>query len=113
MRVTFATCDEFCAEIERLEDIIWRKEVRVRIDRAPEQDDEITFLIGIWGTAMCRAEDGDFLLEYGELCGTDDTRKGSRAPNAGSDAAAIKRGMIAAVCEKSGLLLLPGKTEVY
>lgn len=111
MRVTFATCDDFCAELERLSDTIWRKEVRVRIDRAPEQDDEVTFQVAIWGTAICRSGDGDFLLEYGELCGFDNEEQGARHPHAGSDEAQSRRTRIERSCSKRGLQILPGKFE--
>ena len=114
MRVTFATCDDFCAELDRVRSsggTIFCDEVRVRIDSAPEQDDEITFLVAIWGTAIVHREQGDYLLEYGEVCGKDDNEQGAKHPTAGTDAATKRRDMISAACKRAGLQMLPGKFE--
>jgi hypothetical protein len=112
MRVTFATVEEFCRELEReaANGYVWRRQVRVRIDRAPEQDDEITFTVAIWGTAAVTTPDGDYLMEYGEICGSDDTQ--AENPSFGTEAAHIRKAFIQHVAKQCGLEMADGKLEV-
>jgi hypothetical protein len=113
MRVTFSTCEDFCHEMRRQAAAghIRPKEIRVRIDRAPEQDDEVTFGVAIWGTFIIRSPDGDFLMEYGEWCGADDLQRGSKTPTAGTDAANLRKAMIERAAVECGLEAIRGKLE--
>ena len=111
MRVTITTVEDFCAELSReaRADCVWRKQVRTRIDRAPEQDEQITFTIAIWATAVIKSPEGDYLMEYGEICGSDDVQ--AEPADAATQQARAKVAMIQAVAKEAGLLCLPGKFE--
>lgn len=111
MRVTITSVEDFCAELSReaRADCVWRKQVRTRIDRAPEQDEQITFTVALWATAVIKSPEGDYLMEYGEICGSDDVQE--EPPDGATVIAREKVAMIHEVAKEAGLLSLPGKFE--
>lgn len=110
MRITFATIDEFCDELAVVDPgNVFERTVRVRIDRMAEQDEAITFAVGLWATALVRTDAGDWVMEFGEIAGRD-TRNND---NAGSAAAAAWVGQIRSAAEAVGLKLRRGKIEVF
>lgn len=97
--------DELAFEAERIRHNV----VRVRIDRTPEQDEAISFEVGIWVTAVVNdmQNRADHLLEFMAYCGRD-SRKGG---DAGTSAANAIRDQVAALAASKGLTIRPGKLE--
>ena len=111
MRVTVTTVEDFCAELSReaAAGCVLRSTVRTRIDRGAEQDEEVSWTVALWATAVIRSPECDYLLEYAEICGSDDPQ--NDPPDAGTRCARAKQATIRAVAEASNLLFLPGKYE--
>ena len=111
MRITFATIDDFCEELDREAERnrVWRNEVFTRIDQAPEQDLEISFLVALWATVAIRGDDGDYILEFGAECGSDEPRAKTFD---GTKRAEEWLTRIKGLAEKYGLLVRKGKLEV-
>ncbi len=74
MIVECRTADQFITELRRTNDRILEKLVRVRIDKVPEQAEELSHVVAIWGTAIVCNPDGlrGYQIEYGEICGADE-----------------------------------------
>lgn len=102
---------EFLAEVARVSDRVFEKLVRVRIDRFPEQDEELTFTVDLWATALIVSHDGSgngYLVEFSGHCGTDD----AGGPQAGTIEAARLSQLVADLCQANGLVLAGGKWEI-
>jgi len=112
MRVTITTVEDFCAELSReaAAGTVWRNQIRTRIDRGADQEPPISFTVAVWGTAIIKSQDGDYLMEYGEIVGRDDPD--DEPKNQGTAAARQRVEMIREVAKNAGLHSLPGKFEV-
>lgn len=110
MRIETLTIEDFCEELSAEAGLgrIFEDTVRIRVDRAAEQKEAITFEVGVWATALIRSEVGEWVLEFGRIAGSD-----TRAANTGSDTAAEWLQKINAVCDRHGLHQRKGKIEVY
>lgn len=110
MIVSCNTLDEFLAEVSRAPGRVFEGLVRVRIDRDPEQDEEISFTVGLWATAVVQAEGPSghgYVIEAALMCGIDDSDG-----NKGSEIAEGYRGRVLAMCETHGLKLAAGRWEL-
>lgn len=106
MRVVVNTIEEFCSEIACSN--VVGKTVRFRVDRIAEQDEAITFLVGVWATAVIAEDSGNvYLLEFGDTAGYDNANG-----DVGTDVAAHWEVEVLAACHKAGLEVRPGKIEV-
>lgn len=112
MRITFATVEDFCAELKHVSVLpasVWRNEVRFRIDAEPEQKEGISFRIALWLTALADTPDGQYVLEYADGCGSDDPDNDPK--DAGTREATRRIQQVVAVADDCGLRILPGKIE--
>jgi hypothetical protein len=111
MRITFMQLDDFLVELDReaAAGHVRNRELFVRIDRAPEQELEISFLVVIWATACTEGSDGELrVLEYGAECGSDE-----RSDTAGTAEAVRRTEAIAGVATKHNLTVRRGKLEMF
>ena len=116
MRITFASVEDFCAELQHVTILpasVWRNEVRFRIDADAEQKEEISFRIGLWLTALADTPDGQYVLEYADLCGVDDPdeKHHGRPVDAGTREALRRVHEVELVAKSCGLTMRPGKIE--
>ena len=118
MRITFASVEDFCAELRHLAgegshiaDGLWQRQVRYRIDANPEQDEAISFKIGLWLTALGQTAEGEYVLEYADLCGSDDPE--NKPKDAGTLEAKRRIEQVAMTCKDCNLTMLPGKIEQF
>lgn len=107
MRVVMNTVDEFLAEIEAESQHVLGGIVRLRIDREPEQPEAVTFRVGACLSAVVVNDSGPYLVEFGQVLGSDD----HRTPTGGSDAAAEIEARTRSLCERLGLQVRSGKIE--
>ena len=109
MKITFATIDDFCEELAReaRDKKVWKSEVFTRVDRAPEQDEKVTWLVAMWATAAINTPDGDYFLEFGAECGSDDLRD----PDGGTKVAQAWLTKIKGIAEGFDLTMRKGKLE--
>jgi hypothetical protein len=110
MRITIATIDDFCDELAREAKAtkIWKSEVFTRVDRAPEQPEKLTWLVVMWATAAVQTPEGDYILEFGAECGSDDKRD----PDGGTKVAAQWLAKIKSIAESFDLTMRKGKLEL-
>ena len=110
MRLTFATIDDFCTELAREAEAgkVWKNEVYARVDRAPEQNEKITYLVAMWATAAVRDPEGDYILEFGAECGSDDKRD----PDGGTKVAEQWMAQVKGIAESFDLTMRKGKLEL-
>ena len=109
MRVETTTIEDFCDELKQEKDNIYRKVVRVRVDRVPEQEAEVTFQVGFWATALVKHPDGEWVVEFGRIAGTD----GSSHGDSGSEQADDWRDAINKVAAELDLRVRRGKIEIW
>ena len=107
MRIEHNSLSDFCSDIMADAEHILESTVRVRIDRYPEQDEEITFLVGFHATCVVCGDAGDWLLDLTLVAGRDDETGdyGTQAANGWHDSLQV-------VSRQHGLKLRPGKIEV-
>lgn len=108
MRIEFGTIEEFCEELREAAPDVLQKTVRLRIDRVPEQDEAVSFQVGVSATALVRTPDGDWVLEFGDIAGRDTVGNGP----AGTDRAREWGRLLAATAREVGLRVRAGKIEV-
>jgi len=115
MRVEVTTIEDFCSElrIDAEKEQVWNKEVRYRIDRSPEQDEEISFQVGIWLTAIVDVGEDRYILELGVPTGCDHTYVEGEDDNVGTRLANGWKQRVQEICDDVGLILRPGKFELY
>jgi hypothetical protein len=111
VRVEFNTVEDFANDLatEAAAGRVYENIVRVRVDREPEQREAISHLVGFWATAVVRSESGDWLLEFGQVAGSD-TRM---TPDGGTAVAERWRKRIEAVAKEYGLAVRSGRIEVW
>lgn len=111
MRITNSNIDDFCEELanEARAGRVHRSEVYTRVDRAPEQDQKITFLVVLWATAAIITPEGDYIMEFGAECGSDDQRD----PDGGTKVALDWLARIKGVAEGHDLNVRKGKLEAF
>ena len=115
MRVEVTTIEDFCKELrtEADQDHVWDKQVRYRIDRTPEQEEEISFSIGIWLTAIIDYEKDRFILELGIPTGSDLIHAERSDASNGTSTAESYKERVQEICDDYSLILRPGKFELY
>ena len=112
MIVECVTLAEFCQELEREALAGGIKEaVRVRIEKHPEQEERLTWLVGVWCTALIQKQNAVYILEAGLVCNAHDDFGGDPPNMAGSNEANEMREQVRKVCEAHGLILAGGKWE--
>jgi len=109
--VGFASLDDFIGELRREKNNIADRIVRWHENRSPEQEEQLTFHLEVWATAIAKCEDNDYLLEFEAAAGRDSEIDGDRSSEA-SQRAATARAKLAEACDDLGLQLRPGKIEV-
>lgn len=109
MRVEVNTVSEFCAELEADAQHVYEKFVRLRIDTTPEQDENITQVVGLWATALIRKESGDYVLEMGQSYGSE---RHSRDERHATSAAWEDWHKIEDCAKRHGLTIREGKWEI-
>lgn len=111
MRVEVTTVEDFCAELEaeakatRVHDGI----VRIRVDRVPEQDEEISHVVQLWATALIQTDEGQWVLEYGKIAGVDSPAD----PDKGTKVVQEWQKAIEDTADRSGLQVRRGKIEIW
>jgi hypothetical protein len=110
MRVELDNVDDFLGEINRESDHLWERCVRYQVSRMPEQDDEITFKVGLWLTAIVAKESGNWIIEMFAFSGRDEDDEPRMAE--GSNAADAWLSRVRTACEDLDLKLHPGKIEL-
>jgi|TARA_Y100000296_G_C5158858_1_gene250698 hypothetical protein len=115
MRVEVTTIEDFCKELrtEAEKDNVWDKQVRCRIDRTPEQEEETSFSIGIWLTAIIDYEQDRFILELGIPTGSDQLYSEEPGQINGTARAEGYKERVQEICDDFSLTLRPGKFELY
>ena len=110
MRIQCGSIEEFLSEleIEAGQGRVWRKIVRLQIERVPEQEQHISFRVAFVGTVLLGIERPEQLLEFSGWAGTDDRRNG----DLGTKEAEAWQGQVKALCDTSGLLLRRGRYEL-
>ena len=106
MRIELNSLDDFLSEIEA--DGVYQDVVRVRVDRVPEQKEQVTFALGIWVTAL--SKDAEWLYELGLPLGSE---KGKRGAKGGAEIAQEMQDKLKAKCDELGITIRPGKIEKY
>lgn len=114
MRVVCGTVDEFIENLQNGDGEILQNTVRVSRTRNPWDDnkmEEVRFDVVFQVSAVVdMGEDGQYLLEAGERCGTD--YEDSTKEMAGSDRATVLRRKIEDYCGEAGLTVLPGVIDM-
>ncbi len=119
MKIAFGTVEDFCAELHRLAHTspnrLWQNQVRFRIDTEPEQKEAISFKIALWLTALAQTDEGEYVLEYADFCGSDDQdeKHFDRPVDAGTKEAMRRIEQVAVVAKDCNLVMLPGKIEQF
>lgn len=110
MKVELTTIEDFCCELEAeaAQGHVHGNIVRLRTDRTPEQDEAISFQVGLWATAVVKREDAQWLLEFACVGGSDEG-----AEDAGSEVVARWRKQVQRVADRHGLEVRPGKIEIW
>ena len=111
MRVEVNTVKDFLGEVREEENRIWEKIIRTRIDRVPEQDDQISFQVEIHLTTFIVSSEGKYLLEATILTGCDDPDNDELRE--GTIKAVEIRDQVEATCLDLGLSLREGKYELF
>lgn len=112
MRVCVNTIDEFLAEVEECLESgqkLLENCVRVRIDRYAQQEEAVSFDVGLHATAaVCEDGQAKYLLEFSQGVGEDDG-----ADDAGSEKAAALRSQVIERLKPRGVKVRHGKIELY
>ena len=106
--VEHTTLADFIAELKAERELIADKTVRWRTSRTPEQEEQVTFEVDVWATALRKGGDEDYLIEFGTVVGCD-----AKNDEKGSAKAAEMMGVLADACENLNLQLRPGKIELF
>lgn len=111
MKIECGDIEEFCVELglEGNNRSIHRGIVRVRVDKTPQQQEQVTFDVTFWATALIVSPDLDHVLEFGGHCGVDDV---SAQDTAGSELAEAWKQQVQRVCDAYDLSLRRGKIEL-
>ena len=112
MRIVVAEIADFCQELRRFAKLksVWCNEVRFAVDSDPEQKEAISFRVGLWLTTLIDRNEGQCVLEYAAVCGSDEPR---RKDATGTTEATRRIKEVAAICNDEGLVLCPGKIEAF
>ncbi len=106
MRVEFGDIAELCKELEYRSENIHEGLVRFRVDYQPVS--EIATDVGVWITALVHTDKGDYVIEFGQHCGTD-----YRDQQTGTAQAELWKSNLFSVCEAHGLTIRGGKIELF
>jgi len=107
VRVTFETAEAWMKEIDAEAKNVLGGIVRMRTEREPEQAEAVTFRVGVWLTAVVVNDSGPYLVEFGDVVGSDD----ATTPEGGSEAAKEIEMQLESLCDSHGLQLRDGKIE--
>lgn len=107
MRVVFDNHRDFLKEIAVEHARVRNGVVRARVDRVPDQPEQITFQVWLQLSAVIEDESGGYLVEFSGKAGNDD----EETPTAGSDRAAQWSHDVVQVVQDRSLELRPGKIE--
>ena len=109
MQVEVNTMDEFCDELRREHNSVYRGIVRWRIDEEPQQAEAVSIEVGCHATTIINCPDSDYLLQLSKLAGVDIPQ--SNELN-GSEQAARWEMELLATCDELDLSIRPGKYEI-
>lgn len=114
MRVTHDNIEDLLIDIRTEKDAIYQQVVRLQTYRLDEFEGHphksgMSFIMGLWVTALVRHDDGDWCIEFGEMAGRDTIED----PDAGTDAVDEWRQRVGRVCDECSLTIRPGKYEVF
>lgn len=107
MRVVFTTPEAWLAEVAAEAQHVLGGVVRMRVDREPEQAEAVTHRVSCWLTAVIVNDSGPYLVEFGDVLGSDD----GKTPTGGTDAASAIAAKLRDVCSATGLTKRDGKIE--
>jgi len=112
MQVEVNTVEEFCAEVSEEAKLnrIFDKVVRLKVDRTPEQDEEVSFQLGLWATVWVKTDDSQWVIQFASVAGTDEP---SVEITDGSRKVEHWIKMITEQCERLGLTIRDGKWEMW
>lgn len=113
MVIDCANLDEFLGELEyqAARGTVFERTARVRIDRQPEQDEELSYVVLVTATALLGlAPDRPCLLELQLPCGVDDSSR--KNPKEATERAEFVRSAVQKLCTQYDLRLGPGKWDL-
>ena len=118
MKVKLDDINEVCDELREYSDLVYLRTVRMRTHELKEmtedeQDTTGTVQLGLWVTAVIKAPDGDWLLEFGEPCGEYYENDPKEDRKEVLDRLKKWRSLVAETCERCDLKLRPGKWETW
>lgn len=111
MKVEFTDIDEVCAEIRHFAQKLYLGTVRMRTHTMELETGTVQF--GLWVTAIVKAGDGDWLIEFGEDCGEYYRHDPEKAKQEVLNKLKGWRKKVTTVCEECDLDLRPGKWETW
>lgn len=112
--IQFKTTEEFIAELREEAAQICDKMVRWQLNRTPEQAEQVTFQVDVWATCLRIGGEADYLYEFGNVAGCDNTiSEDPVQQTAGTDTANAWKAKLADACDDLGLKFRPGKIEVF
>ncbi len=115
--VQLTSIDEFIGELQRTavpesgeapDAKIMDNMIRWRVNRSPEQREEVSFQVSVWATAILQETDADYLLEFGKALGSSEAKDSPVEIKVNGMESSLK-----AACDLLGLKVRPGKIEVF
>ena len=108
MRVICGSIEEFMGELaaEASADRVFRKIVRLRIERIPEQEEQVSFQVAVMASVLIGGDRPEEMLEFTGFAGRDAHRED------GTRTAQSWQKQIQGLCKTHGLTLRRGKWEI-
>jgi len=113
MIIEFDTLADFLDEIAVEASRIHEKTVRAQTVKAAEQAEGVSYKVAYTVTALVKSDDGQWLLQYYDLAGSDEPNRRTNPHRAGSDQAQAWDSQVKETCDQLGLKKRPGRIEVF
>ncbi len=117
MKVQLDDIAEVCQELREYSDMVYLRTVRMKtheMELVSENDEPIGVIqFGLIVTAIIKAPDGDWLMDFGEACGTYRTEDPEENRKEVLDELKKWRALVTQTCEACDLKLRPGKWETW
>ena len=112
MIIECGTISEFCQELQHDLDYVHGHVVRIRIDRTPEQEEEVSFEVRFVATVVMVTQDSEWLLKFEGCAGTDEPFDNGEMDELGSAAALNWREAIEDILQDTDIRIGAGKIEI-
>ena len=103
---------EFCEELTHDLDYVHGQVVRIRIDRTPEQEEEVSFEVGFVATVVMATPGSEWLLKFEGCAGIDDPLDNGEMDEVGSATASSWREAIEDILQGTDIRIGAGKIEI-